>query len=139
MNKISVCISFLIIGLIVGCGSQPERFAVAGTVMLDGMAIGECTLVFRSMTEEGSTGIASVNVLDGKFEIPRENGLMSGEYGVVLTELQPDLDEYEAARNTGLGSGLIEKFIPPKYTASNELRIQIKGDMQPISIDLKSR
>ena len=142
MLRTSVYIPLLFIGLAVGCGSQPERVPVTGEVMLDGKSIGNCTLVFQSIASAGSAGTAvsaSAAVSDGKFELAKSNGLFAGEYGVVFTEIQPDLDDYEAARRAGSKNALTRKFIPTRYTTANELRVKIAANMQPLSLKLKSR
>ena len=125
--------------LLVGCNSEPERLAVSGSVSLDGKAVSNCILVFQSVGEERSQLSATAVVSEGKFVVSRPNGLVAGEYGVVFTEVQPDLEDYEAARSAGAKNALNKKFIPAKYTVANELRIKVASGMQPILLSLKSR
>ena len=125
--------------LLVGCSSEPERLAVSGSVSLDGKAVSSCILVFQSVGEERSQLSATAVVSEGKFVVSRPNGLVAGEYGVVFTEVQPDLEDYEAARSAGAKNALNKKFIPAKYTVANELRIKVASGIQPILLSLKSR
>lgn len=139
MWRTKFMVSVLFGMLLVGCSSEPERLAVSGSVSLDGKAVSNCILVFQSIDAGGSQLSATAIVSEGKFEVSKPNGLVPGEYGVVFTEVQPDLEDYEAARSAGARNALNKKFIPAKYTAANELRIKIASDMQPISLSLKSR
>ena len=129
----------LFIMLLVGCGSEPNRLPVSGSVSLDGKPVGDCILVFRSLGATDPPFSATAMVSGGKFDIAKVNGLWPGVYGVVFTESQPDLEEYEAARCAGSKNALSKKFIPRKYTVANELRITIASDIKPITISLKSR
>ena len=125
--------------LLVGCNSEPEPVAVSGAVLLDGKAIGNCILVLQSLETDGSPAGATAVVSEGKFAIPKSSGLFPGEYSAVLTELQPDLEDYELARRGGSKKALNKKFIPHRYTRANELRVKIAADAQPISLELNSR
>jgi hypothetical protein len=138
MWRTSYCFPLLCSVFFVGCSSEPERFAVSGSVSLDGKAVSACTLVFQAVGAETPTAGATAVVSEGKFAISKSNGLAAGEYGVIFTELQPDLDEYEVARTSGSNNALQKKFIPPKYTQANDLRVKVAADMTPISLDLKS-
>ena len=139
MWRTSCCPLILLIALCVGCGSEPERLAVSGSILLDGKAIGNCILVLQSVEAEGSVAGATSVVSDGRFAISKSNGLVAGEYGVIFTEIQPDLEEYELVRSGGSKRALNNKFIPPKYTQPNELRVRVAAHMQPVSLELKSR
>jgi len=125
--------------LLVGCNSEPERLPVSGSVVLDGKAIGSCMLVFQSLGAEDSPVGTTALVSDGKFVIPKSLGLPAGEYGVVFTECQPDLDDYEAARKAGSKNALNKKFIPRHYTKANSLHVSVAEGMQPIVLEMKSR
>ena len=139
MWRTNYYLSCILCCLLVGCRSEPERLAVSGSVSLDGKAIGSCTLIFQPLAgAETSTGATAI-VSDGRFAISKSNGLIAGEYGVVFTEFQPDLEDYEAARRSGAKQILTKKFIPSKYTRPNELRVRVASERTPISLELKSR
>ena len=110
--------------LLAGCSAEPERLAVSGSVSLDGKAISDCIVVFQSVSSVGTEYGATATIANGKFEILQANGLACGEYGVVFTEVQPDLEDYEAARIAGAKSALNRKTVPAKYTVANALRIR---------------
>jgi hypothetical protein len=124
---------------LVGCSSEPDRLAVTGSVQLDGKPIQNCTLVFQQLNADGSPVSMTAALTDGSFAIPKSDGLVAGTYGVIFTEIQPDLEDYEAARKSGAKHALNIKFIPSKYTQPNDLRVQVALGMQPIAIDLRSK
>jgi hypothetical protein len=139
MLRIRFVAPLLAAAILAGCSSEPERFAIEGSVSLDGKPLSNCLLVFRSLNSSESTLSATAIVSEGKFEVAKQNGLVEGDYLVVFTEIQPDLDEYEAARTAGSKNALNKKVIPTKYTVANSLRIKVASGMQPIMLPLKSR
>lgn len=139
MRPTRLILAVLVGLLLAGCRSEPERLAVSGSVSLDGKAVSDCIVVFQSVCSVGSAYSATATITNGRFEILQANGLAFGEYGVVFTEVQPDLEEYEAARIAGAKNALNRKTVPAKYTVANALRINVSRGMQPILLSLKSR
>jgi hypothetical protein len=80
------CGALWIIALVAGCGTDegPERAAVSGTVKVDGEPLAQGAITFQPTegTEGPSAGGA---VTDGKFDIPRENGVVVGKNRVEIT------------------------------------------------------
>ncbi len=137
--RISWCTLVVACMLATGCHSEQSRIAVSGNVSLDGKPIHDCVAVFQPIDSRGSQWGATAVISQGQFELPSRNGLVPGKYGVIFTENQPDLEDYEALRLSGSKNPLNKKFIPTRYTVPNDLRISIENGMAPISLSLKSK
>ncbi|MFY7875917.1 MAG: hypothetical protein ACOVQM_10765 [Pirellula sp.] len=137
--RISLCILVVACMLAAGCNMETGRIAVSGSVSLDGKPIHDCIAVFQPIDSRGSQWGATAVVSQGWLELPARNGLVPGQYGVIFTENQPDLEDYEALRLSGSKNPLNKKFIPTRYTVPNDLRITIENGMAPISLSLKSK
>lgn len=139
MLRINFCVFVIASMLSVGCNAEPRRIAVSGSVSLDGKPVNDCIAVFQSTQSEGSQWGATAIISEGRFELPARNGLVPGQYGVIFTESQPDLEDYEILRLAGSKNPLNKKFIPTRYTVPNDVRITIENGMAPISLSLKSK
>lgn len=137
--RISLCTLVVACMLATGCNSEQSRIAVSGSVSLDGKPIHDCIAVFQPIDSRGSQWGATAVVSQGQLELPARNGLVPGQYGVIFTENQPALEDYEALRLSGAKNPLNKKFIPTRYTVPNDLRITIENGMAPISLSLKSK
>jgi hypothetical protein len=82
-RKWSVCSAVLCVAIL-GCGGAPKgpkRYAVSGTVRLDGKNAVAGQLSFAPDSSKGTQGPgALVDVKDGKFSIPEANGPVKGSY-----------------------------------------------------------
>lgn len=82
-RKLSVCFAVLCLAIL-GCGGGPKgpkRYAVSGTVRLDGKNAVSGQLSFSPDPNKGTQGPgALVDVKDGKFSILEANGPVKGSY-----------------------------------------------------------
>jgi hypothetical protein len=124
---------------ILGCEAKQERFALSGEVQLNGKPVPDCMMVLQGLEAQGASESAVIQITGGKFAIEKEKGLLAGKYSAVFSEIQPDLEDYEANRVAGAKSGLNKKFLPPKYTTTNDLQIQIGAESQSIRLELTGR
>jgi len=79
------CGALWILAVVAGCGGDggPERAAVSGTVKVDGEPLAEGAISF--LPTDGTEGpTAGGAVTDGKFDIPRENGVVVGKNRVEI-------------------------------------------------------
>ena len=120
-----------------GCGDDAGgRQAVSGTVTLKGKPVETGMLEFRPAagtseagTSEGVTYTRSGAVIaDGKFQIPKEKGLVPGRYKVSISA--PDKhhklggDELPGPTSSRTSKDLI----PPEYNLKTKLEVEVKKD-----------
>jgi len=75
--------------LVVGCTKDPlGRYAVSGTVNVDGAALESGHISFQPTEGQATSGGAIVK--GGKYTVPREGGLVAGKYRVAINAPAPD-------------------------------------------------
>lgn len=108
---------------VTGCGPSTDRRGISGKVTLDGAPLNGGSIRFAS-TETKTSGGAMVN--DGRYEIPREKGLLAGKYRVELNA--PD-DSVPPVTAGGSGGGLAApERIPPEYNINSTHTIDVTVD-----------
>jgi hypothetical protein len=115
-----------------GCGDDAlGRQAVSGTVTLKGKPVEVGMLEFRpaAPASDGATYTRSGAVIaDGKFDIPKEKGLVPGKYKVSISA--PDKhhklggDELPGPTSSRTSKDLI----PPEYNLKTKLEVEVKND-----------
>jgi hypothetical protein len=121
-----------------GCGDDAGgRRAVSGTVTLKGNPVAEGMIDFipAAGPTKGSRYTKSGAVIkDGQYTIPKNQGLMPGEYKVSISA--PDkhhkLGENELPGPTS--SRTSKNLIPPEYNLKTKLIVEVKKD-GPNTID----
>ena len=116
-----------------GCDRGPKLYPVAGTVQFKGENIKFGTISFRA--NDGSSGAAQV--VDGKYSIPVEGGLTSGEYKVAISYPDPKIPAPTGSEPPGQPIPSRE-MLPKKYNDETELTATVKAeDNKDISFQLK--
>lgn len=110
-----------------GCQEQVERVPVSGTVTFDGESVEDGQVAFEPLTGgRMEFGIIS----EGKYSIPKEFGLVPGEYLVRITAGRPtgELATPDAFSREVESSSLMiyEPFIPAKYNSASKLKVEIE-------------
>ena len=86
-----VSLVVFVVCLVCFCGCAPEeglvRFAVSGTVALpDGKPAPAGDITFEPDSAQGNKGPGSTTqIKDGKFSLPKEEGVVGGKYVVIIT------------------------------------------------------
>lgn len=116
------------IAVVSGCGSGGEnlpRQAASGTVTLDGKPLPSGSISFQPTGEGQPATQADAPISDGKFEIPRAQGLVPGKYAVRITTVVTATAEGgvpgEAYPKTA------KEIIPKKYNAASTLTAEVVG------------
>lgn len=121
-----------------GCSeSESARLAISGTITMDQKAIGPVliTLVPTEPSQIGCTMIAE----SGTYQTTDESGPSAGAYQVVVSPLEPELEEIEARRAAKKPLFSSVK-IPLKYQKPGELRVDIEtGTANQVRLNLSSR
>jgi len=127
MRGISVCV--LCLGwcvLLAGCNSDPlGRQAVSGTVYFHGQPLDQGRVHFvptsKGPTESGAT------IENGKFQIPRDSGLVPGTYKVSVFSYDRKGAKVQSEEIPGdPGNTQFKERIAKKYNAETTLTAEVK-------------
>ena len=135
LSRFFGCTSLVVILAIsvLGCDRGPKLYPVAGTVQYKGENVKFGTINFRA--KDGSSGAAQV--VDGKFSIPAEGGLVAGEYQVAINYPDPKIPAPNGSEPPGQPVPNRE-MLPKKYNDATELTATVKAeDNKDISFQLK--
>jgi hypothetical protein len=136
----------LIVGLLgPGCsqeGDELPREAVSGTVSLDGQPLAKGTI--RFMPAQGGGQVAAVEgggmIDEGSFSIPREGGLVPGNYQVAVYAGGAGAASKGANGPVTGGAAPNKESIPTKYNSKSTLTAEVKkGDANSFKFDLTSK
>lgn len=124
-----------LIPMLSGCGRQtgPVRFAVEGTVTLDGQNL--AAGVIRFIPAEGNSGPAAGAVIkDGVYKLAEGEGPIIGRQRVEIEATNhlgfeaDDEQAYASAVTERKGKPLPENPVPDKYNRQSTLVADIKAD-----------
>jgi hypothetical protein len=123
-------------GLAIGCGAapsdEPQRVSVKGTVTLDGKPLEQGVIRFVPLPEVKGPK-ASVDVTDGRFEIPADVGPVAGKHRVEIEStdhggIEPDDETALAELAAGKRKPVKPVKIPAIYNARSTLQKEVKSD-----------
>ncbi len=120
--------------LFAGCGeSGPKRYTVGGEVTFKKSPIKLGTISFRS--EAGHTGLAQI--VEGKYELPKEVGLPEGKYRVAINYPDPKIPPPDPNALPG-ETTVNRELIPAKYNSQSTLTAEVKpADNKDINFNLE--
>jgi hypothetical protein len=143
-HRLSFGILSLALGLATtGCSSSKDdlpREPVAGTVTMDGKPLPEAAIQFTPTGETKATG-AVAKVEDGKFSIPREEGLVPGTYMVSISHAeQEEIKSKKAVGPLSKSTKMGKEQIPARFNTQSKLTAEIKkGGVSDLSYPLESK
>jgi hypothetical protein len=116
---------------IAGCGGPADglpRQAVGGNVRFKGEPLKDGSIQFQP-TSPGEATAAGGLIVDGKYSIPKSEGLVPGKYQVIISGIKA---EAAAARTEMPGESkpapVAKDPIPVEYNARSTLTAEIKKD-----------
>ena len=125
-----------------GCGGASDglpREGVSGAVTLDGQPLVKGTIQFRATSDKlPTTGQATIN--DGKYSIPRAEGLVPGTYKVVIASFT-DVAETKLLHNVpGKPAAAPKNLVSKLFNRDSNLTAEVKGG-QPneFNFDVKKK
>lgn len=124
MRFASCCVAFVFGVCFFGCGPGDGRIAVNGSVTLGGAPLDEGVIEFVSVgMKSGAT------IQNGKYEIPRDQGLVEGTYKVMITSGD---GKTPADSPDGLpgptGANIVSKDkISKEYNINTKLEAKVQG------------
>jgi hypothetical protein len=111
-----------------GCGGPAKR-AVSGDVTLEGKPLDEAVIMFVPLDiQAGKTGAA---IKQGRYEVPREVGLLPGRYRVEIAD-DPPIDH--AHMNPTSKQSAARRRLPVQYSIASPLAIDV-GPTGPAKFD----
>lgn len=117
--------ALLVVGTLAvgGCQQGSTRYAIEGTVTLDGKPLESGSINFRPV--EGTySPTAGAEIKDGKYLIPRDDGLLPGHFRVEITASRPG-KTVMTDEKTGRHIPAYEQYLPARYNSRSELRAEI--------------
>jgi len=120
-----------------GCGGDGDdlpREAVSGTVEFDGAPLDRGQIQFFANEQDLPTR-GSAMIADGKFSIPRNEGLVPGKYRVVINS--PEEGGAAQSKDTvndmpGMPSPPPKDRIPSNYNVNSKLSEEIKAGSENV-------
>jgi hypothetical protein len=111
-----------------GCSDDPlGRHAISGTVKFDGAPLKEGNISFQPT--EGQATYGGAQITDGKFSVPRDQGLVNGKYQVSINSPVPGTGGKPAPdAMPGDPPALSSELIPPNWNVASDHFIEIKKE-----------
>jgi hypothetical protein len=130
----------------VGCDAPVEdnlpREAISGTVTFEGEPLPKGTIQFRPASQAEATA-AGAMIDDGRFTIPRGQGLVPGKYKVQIDSREDagaPLAQGELPGAPNVSKKKPAALIPPRYNTKTELTAEVKaGGSNDLTFDLKKK
>lgn len=131
----------LILSTAIGCSRSKDdlpREAVAGIVTLDTQPLIEGVIQFTPTDPNAAATACVAEISDGKFSIPREDGLVPGSYRISISHAE--MEEVKTKSKTKKPQGSLSKStrlgketIPARYNTQSTIKEEIKRGGTAIS------
>lgn len=117
---IRVCLGILLLG-IAGCGDDlGNRQEISGAVTLQGRPLGDGSIEFTPLEPSAEETKSGAPIVQGKYSIPREQGLAPGKYRVRITAGTPTPELAPGELPGPSGPSSVER-IPAAYNVNSKL------------------
>jgi len=132
-----LALPLLPIALLLGCSQDSEgRQGLTGIVRVDSAPVQTGSINFTPTEGQATAGGAVIS--NGKFSIPRDNGLLAGKYRVAVSA--PAGSDKPAPALPGEAPPLAKDLIPPEWnTASNQIVEVKKGGANSFPFEISSK
>jgi hypothetical protein len=131
------CLVLLLPLAALGCGAAEDphgRRPLTGTVKFQGAPVDGGSIRFMALQQDGLS--AGALIRQGKYEVPREQGLPAGTYRVAISALEPTPTPTGAPGENPAPPA--KERLPAEYNTDTMLRVEIKADQVPrFDFDLK--
>jgi hypothetical protein len=125
-----------------GCGEDElPREAVSGTVTLDGQPLKSGMIQFQP-TSAGEATAGGAAIVDGKYSVPKAQGLVPGKYQVMITGVTgpPEAPKEQLPGDAPRPVLPAKELIPDRYNAKTELTAQVNtGGPNTFPFELSSK
>ena len=142
---ITWCLVVGALSFCLGCGNDNPlgRLAVEGTVTLNGEPLKTGNILFTPY-QAGTVGSGAV-ITEGKFKIAAKKGMMPGEYGVKILDIDPDRTvppgslSPEAIAKSGPPK-IPPSLIPPEWRDGRTHKVTIKeGERNELKLEIVTK
>ncbi len=126
-NKVLVAsVACAVLALVFGCGGDSlGRHAISGTVSVNGAPLQRGNVGFQPVEKSSPTSGGAV-VADGKYSVPRDKGLPTGKYRVVINAPKPGTGaDVAKGAMPGETPSPPEELIPPDWNTNSEHTIEV--------------
>jgi hypothetical protein len=131
-------IFLLATALLPGCSQDSEgRQGLTGIVRVDSAPVQTGSINFTPTEGQATAGGAVIS--NGKFSVPRDNGLLPGKYRVAISS--PAGGDRPAPALPGEAPPPAKELIPPEWNINSKQTIEVKkggANSFPFEIDTKS-
>jgi hypothetical protein len=135
MSGALAALAIIALGGCSGSSDSLPRTAVSGTVKFEGAPLAQGSIQFLPNTPEG-VGAGAV-VTAGKFEVPKENGLVPGSYSVVINSSLADSTPADPTAPVS-PKAAAKELIPEQYNSKSRLNAEVKAEgPNQLEFDLK--
>jgi hypothetical protein len=121
-----------------GCGAKSTKLPVSGTITWKGKPLE--TGMIKFVPKGGATKTEAVAVItQGKYAVPKENGLDPGPYTIFISSPDPKSQQGPADAAPGERGGYpaVER-IPAKYNTKGEVAVEVKyGDKNEFTFTIE--
>lgn len=110
-----------------GCGGPADgRMEISGTVTLNGEALDRAMIQFCS-TKPGTLPLAGAMIQSGKYSVPREQGLVAGDYRVDIFAPGELVRPEKMDHGPHVGQIPRKERVPPRYNVQSTLRVAVEN------------
>jgi hypothetical protein len=122
--------------LMSGCGGSSQGpYAISGSVNVDGAPLEKGNISFQPTQQQPTSSGAVVS--GGKFTVPRESGLMVGNYRVVVNAAVPGTGgQVNPEALPGDPPAPPKEMIPPDWNVASKQSIDVKSE-GPFAFDFE--
>ena len=126
-----------VLALTAGCGGSSSigRQAVSGTVTFNGKPLANAVICFEAQRADTLVE-AGANVVDGRYEIVAEKGIVPGTYRVFISSLR---DTGATDMTMGKPMPRLTESLPARYNRESTLTAEVKqSEAAQFDFELKS-
>jgi hypothetical protein len=113
-----------------GSGDHYNRHAISGVVMLDGQPLSSGNIIFYP--EQQGPVVSGGHVSDGKFEIPKKQGLPAGSYKVSITSSQAIQSNSKNPEELVINPPDVKSLIPKKYNTETTVVSKVEDTLKNV-------
>jgi hypothetical protein len=128
MNRRTTVLGFTaLFGLVfLGCSDATGgRYEVSGSVTFNGQPLDQGVVMFVGVDQDKTQ--ASAMVTNGKYQIPKAQGLVPGKYRVAISAPDGKSPTDRDAAPGPTGNFTSKDRIPPKYNTESTLEVEVKS------------
>ena len=120
MGRLAFTLLFVVVGT--GCGGNTEgRQPISGTITLKGVLLDEGLIEFLPQEGEKVATRGGAAIKNGKYSIPRDQGLLPGTYKVVISAADKTLPYQDPGVPPGpIKSAPRQNRIPAEYNRATK-------------------